>query len=403
MIRRSAGLAVAAVVLSLVLHFLGVGLTFTSRAPEPSSERPTETVSLGNSFDDVADLAVEPVEPEPVEEVDPPDPEEQPPVEPQEAEVPTSDARVASPNPQQTFSPDTGVTPPVSDEIDDPGTPETAETDEPDQPPPSAGTEAEVADARLSPPVETVPDASPQPSASPEPAAEAEPVEQATTEGPGPEGTLAPVPVAPQLTAPVNDVIAALPPETTPPVEDIIDAPNEAQEPDPDADRSGGAVTTSVRPPARSSTLSVRDQAAFGAEDDTAENEQASPQSVVSPLTLYSRQGIDLFGGQQRESRSRRAGSTGGLGPGNADTTNYAGQVLVHLNRTEPVVVSARGWARVTFRINPDGSLASVDIIDGSGSADIDRAARTQVRRGEPFPRPPDGRSRMLTFVYRLN
>ena len=57
---------------------------------------------------------------------------------------------------------------------------------------------------------------------------------------------------------------------------------------------------------------------------------------------------------------------------------------------------------RGTFIISPDGTLAWVDIIDGSGVPEIDRAAKEQVRRGAPFPRPPEGRSRKLNFVYQI-
>lgn len=76
------------------------------------------------------------------------------------------------------------------------------------------------------------------------------------------------------------------------------------------------------------------------------------------------------------------------------------GLVLVHLNQSEPVYVSARGFAQVFFQIDPDGSLAWVDIVDTSGSAELERAAKEQVRRAAPFPRPPNGTSRKLSFYY---
>ncbi|MFC3612900.1 TonB family protein [Lutimaribacter marinistellae] len=117
-------------------------------------------------------------------------------------------------------------------------------------------------------------------------------------------------------------------------------------------------------------------------------------------MTLYLRDGIDQFAGQRAGSQSQRLRSGGRGGSGNADVTNYPGQVLMNLNWTLPVAVSSRRWARVSFWINPDGSLGSVDIIDGFGSSEIDRAAKTQVRRGVPFPKPPQRKGRLLTFVY---
>ena len=158
MIRRSTGLAAVALTLSLLLHFLGIGLTFTTDPLPQSAESSTEAVALGNSFDDIADLTVEPVEPEPVEPVEPPAPEQQEPVPPEEAEVPTSEALVASPNRQQTFAPDTGITPPVSEEIDVPATPERTAAVESEDATPSAGDESDLADARLAP-VDPTPDA----------------------------------------------------------------------------------------------------------------------------------------------------------------------------------------------------------------------------------------------------
>ena len=55
------------------------------------------------------------------------------------------------------------------------------------------------------------------------------------------------------------------------------------------------------------------------------------------------------------------------------------------------------------FQIDPDGSLAWVEIVDSSGSLEVERAAREQVRRAAPFPRPPSGTSRKLSFFYQNN
>jgi TonB family protein len=120
-----------------------------------------------------------------------------------------------------------------------------------------------------------------------------------------------------------------------------------------------------------------------------------NPEQIVdSPLTLFQRDSIDPFAKSRDQSRS------GGRGPGNSNVTNYAGQVLVHLNRVPVVYVPVRGFAQVFFEINADGSLAWVDIVDSSGSLEIERAAKEQVQRAVPFPLPPGGSSRKFSFYY---
>lgn len=64
---------------------------------------------------------------------------------------------------------------------------------------------------------------------------------------------------------------------------------------------------------------------------------------------------------------------------------------------------SARGSARVQFQINADGSIAWVRVINSSGSSGIDQAAVAQVRKSAPFPKPPEGTTRQMVFVYHSN
>lgn len=404
MIRRSAGLAAAALVLSLVVHLLGIEMTFTTASNPPTFEDAPDTVALGDSFDEIADLRVEPAIPEPELPVEPPPPEEQTSPEPEEAEAPTTEVLVASPNPQNTVSPDTGMTQPASNEVVTPATAEPGDAAEPDTVAPSGGTTSGMADARISPPVGTDPEGTTQPGIPP-PATDVTPPNE--TEAVQGEATTAPVAIAPAPSpapsaAPVPDVIAALPPENieSVPVETV--PPETESEKTPEAEASGVTLTTSLRPQSRPDVLQTQEQGTLG-DADTDTSLRAPTEIIESPLTAYARDGVDLFAGQRRESQSQSRGFDGGRGPGNANVTNYAGLVLVHLNRIPPVRVSARGWARVSFRINPDGSLASVDIIDGSGSSEIDRAARAQIRFGVPFPKPPDGQSKILSFVYRIN
>jgi len=123
-------------------------------------------------------------------------------------------------------------------------------------------------------------------------------------------------------------------------------------------------------------------------------------ETIESPLAAYRRSGVDLAATGGGGTSSSGTGFQSARSGGNSDRTNYAGRVLVHLNRAPSVPVSGRGFARVLFIIEPDGSLAYVDVTDSSGSPSIDRAAKQQVRNAAPFPKPPNGKRRQLSFVY---
>ena len=164
-------------------------------------------------------------------------------------------------------------------------------------------------------------------------------------------------------------------------------------------DGSSAAVTRSLRPPKERPSA-----AALGVPDAVRQqgNQTGSATgTIASPLTNYARTGIDPFAAGSGGARSGTTGFSGSRNPGNARTTNYVGQVLVQLNRSPVVYPSAQGTARVAFAINPDGSVAWVSILGSSGSRDIERAAKAQVRRAAPFPRPPQGTSQRLVFMYR--
>lgn len=370
MIKTSTGLALAALTLSLLVHVFGIGVTFDPALRRSQPEARSETVALGDSFEEIVDLQVEPVTPEPLDPVDPPEPQTQPDVPPKEAEVPTTEVLVASPNPRPTLSPDTGVSQPAPGEVTAPVTPPTLEASDSEEP--RQSDDADTGDGDQRPAASDAP-AVPQPPVTPPVVAE---------------------PPAPAVTtAPSADVIAALPPiDAQPPVNitgvETVSVPE--------------APTASLRPQVRPQPTPSQNPVSLPDPDADAPNDLAAD-IIESPLTAYSRDGIDLFAGQRQQGGSQRNSFAGGRGPGNSDVTNYAGQVLVHLNRTPLVAVAGRGWARVSFVINPDGTLGSVDIIDGSGSPEIDRAAKAQTRMGVPFPLPPGGERRRLNFVYRLN
>ena len=105
MIRKSGTIAAIAVLISLVAHLLlGVSITWSlpSESQPNGGETSTEIVTPGSAFEDLADTADEPIEPEPEAPVEAePDPEP--------IDVPTSQALIASETPQQDVTPDTGL------------------------------------------------------------------------------------------------------------------------------------------------------------------------------------------------------------------------------------------------------------------------------------------------------
>lgn len=333
MIRGSVIVAIVAMLVSLLVHILGLSLTGPTEPRTPVAQGNADVVDLSNSFEDLAETPSDPVEPEPAETP-----------EPQAAEIPTSEALVASEDPQRVFAPDFGEAQTVQPEVIEPQDAEPADPSDSDQP--------SRADIETSEPVSVdmiaeVPQG--------EPAPETEPVE---------------------ADAPTPPVVAALEPDDT--AEPIA---------------SEQAVTESIRPRLPDRTPSDTPMGATDSSDQFAD--LRFPQQLIeSPLRTFQRQGTDAF------TRGDRQRQTGGRGPGNSDTTNYAGQVLVHLNRTPAVYVPVRGFARVFFQIDPDGSLAWVEITDSSGSTRIDRAAKQQIERAAPFPPPPGGVSRKLSFYF---
>ncbi len=366
MIRRSTTIAAIAILVSLVVHLLGLGFSADIQPEQAAGATQSETLAVGNAFEDIADPVTAPVEPEqapppetPVEESPPPDP----------ADLPTSHALVASVDPQAVAAPDTGSANFV--QSDPAGQPETQDNTaaQPDQTATPVEPDTEV-QTPLGEPVS--------------------PAQSSPTTEEDPEPAPADAPDTPQVFAAVPTPSVTTPTDTAD--VDLTPSETEAQ----DTEGSAAAVTASLRPRLPDSPVSTDRSGTQDGSDEFSVLRFPS-QTIESPLTAYRRDGVDRIssGNNGTQSASR--------GPGNSEVTNYAGRVLVHLNRTPPVYVAAHGFARVFFEINPDGSLAWVDVTDSSGSREVDRAAKQQVRNAAPFPRPPSGKSRKLSFLYQIN
>jgi len=385
MIRGSVVIAAIAVLLSLLLHATGLSITAPRLTEPPSETGPEDTVELGNRFEDLVDEVTEPLEPEPTEEPEPP--VEEPP-EPEPAEIPTSEVHVASDDPQQTFAPDTGTAELVQPEILEPIEPEAAETEAAEEGDATASDEAEET------PVETA-EVFEAPEGTPE---AAEPVPEPDTSIETEVAVLPQAALSPEPTdAPEAEPSVA--PEIIPQIETVdpdIPVAEEVPEEAEEGETSELAVTTSIRPRRPDRNPQPDTQGVLSGARDLSDL-RVPTREIESPLTTYRRRCVDAF--TQGDSGTR----SGGRGPWNSDRTNYAGRVLVHLNRAPIVYTAARGFARVFFEINPDGTLAWVDVVDSSGTPDVERAAKAQVRAASPFPLPPGGVSRKLNFVYSSN
>lgn len=394
MIKRPLLVAAAAVLLSLLLHGLGLNFTTLKDQTSPSEDSPPEMTDVGGGFEDLAEPIPEATPPEPASAPDPPDVTQPNPV---IDEMPTSEALVASDDPQDVITPDTGaaeVTGPDAAEVTGSAPPAPEETLQQGAP------EETSADVTASQPVETDtilegPEGTPDGSAEVTEAQPSETVLEPATETvlsvtPTPTPSPSPTtPIEPEVLQPEQpDITVAVTPDDP----DLLSAVDSTGV-------SNSAVTRSLRPPKErpsAEALGVPKRLQQG----NAQN--GRPAGVIeSPLTAYQRTGVDPLALGRSGARSGLEGFSRSRAAGNATTTNYVGRVLVQLNRAPVLYASAQGTAQVQFEINPDGTIAWIRILQSTGSADIKRAASAQVRRAAPFPPTPNGASQRLAFVYR--
>ena len=81
---------------------------------------------------------------------------------------------------------------------------------------------------------------------------------------------------------------------------------------------------------------------------------------------------------------------------GNAANDDHAGQVMRKIQRIRRPTGVGYGTALVSFAIGPDGALSALRIARSSGSPRLDRAALRLIERAAPFPRPPQGATRVM-------
>jgi len=359
MIKRSVPVAVVAILMSLLLHVVGVGwrdsLPEAEDTAAPQGAPPVP--DTGRAFEDLAEPLPEPPEPDSAEAPEPPEVTEP-------DAMQTSQAMVASDSPENVTAPDgpAGET----------GRPDEGAGEASEQSAEESGEDQSTSDIAM-----IAPDALEAEPQAPEGVDEgrSEPAEEPAETDALPQ---------PEAITPETDEAALAPTPEAP--ENVISA----QEPD----LAASAVTRSLRPP---TTRPTAEQ--LGVPEQRQAQARHTP-TYESPLTAYKRDGTDLTAlGRVGNATPGDFGGSGGQG--NAGTTNYAGRVLMQLNRGPRVDNQATGSARVYFQINPDGSLAWVRILDSSGSSGIRSAAEAQVRSAAPFPRPTSGKAEKLVFFYR--
>lgn len=97
---------------------------------------------------------------------------------------------------------------------------------------------------------------------------------------------------------------------------------------------------------------------------------------------------------------STQKAKAGTKGQTKASAASYDRQVLKRINGTKRRSAPSKGVVVVGFKIAGDGSVASVTVIRGSGSPDLDRIATDHIRRAGPFPPPPAGARRSFSFEF---
>ena len=238
----------------------------------------------------------------------------------------------------------------------------------------------------------------------------AEPLRPTTAEQTPPEQAQ---PVSPPDVAAVTPAAPAAPaalvpaPLAVPPSESaqVAPPPETLQAQDPDSD----APVLSRRPMRKNPETAAKiAQARAKQEQAERERRQAEQQAAKKKATQQAAargnaQRNATKGSSSGQSASAKSTSTGkrqaaASAQGNAAASNYPGQVMRRISRAGKPRVRTTGTATISFAIASNGGLASVSVARGSGSAALDRAAVSVIRKAAPFPRPPAGARRQYSI-----
>lgn len=221
---------------------------------------------------------------------------------------------------------------------------------------------------------EEPPEASVEPS---EPPTDAEP-EPTDPADPPPDEAEPPEPAPPDTEPPVPDGPADHPDPDEP-------APADAAEPEaePDVDPTvmPAPPQPRARPPRPAPPVETAARTVEPPREPPAAKKPPPPKRASAPSDAGAASSGAGGGGQ-------------GLGQGDPQASRYRSQVAAKLMANRFYPNGARrdrleGTATVAFMIDRRGRAGDIAVVRSSGSAILDEAARSMVRRAEPFPPPP--------------
>ena len=361
MIAKSRWVLGGAISIALFAHGLGLHQVFDSEQAEMEGALGATAASLGNSFanlaagvmtpEDATEVAEAVVTAEPNETVDPEEivetTEPEQPIEPVETE-----AVIEKDTPQETELTETEETQP--DE-----TPETAEPVEQTE-----ETQREETPETVEPVEQTVLDQTRPEEVSPVAAPEPLPAE---------------VPLAPVEATETQPLEVAQPIEAAQPLQPETIETLEA------VDENTSAVSRSLRPKPRTQEFEEKHE------------REEPPKQTAQPTATRQPQG-NASENATAGSATRQQQQTSTAATGNAAVSNYPGQVMRRISRVSRPRVGSKGTAVVAFSVASNGGVASVSLARSSGSARLDQAALSMIRRAAPFPPPPPGAQRSFSI-----
>lgn len=90
-----------------------------------------------------------------------------------------------------------------------------------------------------------------------------------------------------------------------------------------------------------------------------------------------------------RSNTASQAAVSGRVSASRGNALSYGAHVRAQLARNKPRGIGVRGTVRVSFGIAADGGIRYLKISESSGSAALDDAALTVIRKSAPFGEPP--------------
>ncbi|WP_341235241.1 TonB family protein [uncultured Sulfitobacter sp.] len=224
-----------------------------------------------------------------------------------------------------------------------------------------------------------------------EPPVEPEPVEPVKAQAVQPEPVVEPVPTPmPELTqqmTPTPTMMAALTPLPAAPT-----APVTAEAPKPE--------TITAEPPETQAPLQSQRPKEKTPEVVKKKPKKKPVKKVETRGNAKRNNTKGADAGQNKDAKATTTGQTqkAASQAGNAAVSNYPGQVMRRISRVGKPRVKSKGEAVIAFTISASGGLGGVSVARSSGSAALDQAALTLIRKAAPFPKPPAGARRQYTI-----